>query len=201
MRSCHASAYGVDRLVEVIHARDVSERRELTEMDRRAGRGLTTNRSAGHPAARTTRPAHRRPRYPLLVAPYRLKAKRLIERLRNSRGLQGGGPRSPALCIGKHVLHEGPGQPATSPLGQSPDGIYPAVAFVQEAPGTSYRRALLNHHPRGQACCAFWIAEVSGRNWFIAGGPRGRGNRGADGGRRRGALAGSAVDLVWRGLR
>ena len=32
---CHASAYGVDRLVEVIHARDVSERRELTEMAER----------------------------------------------------------------------------------------------------------------------------------------------------------------------
>lgn len=32
---CHASAYGVDRLVEVIHARDVSERRELAEMAER----------------------------------------------------------------------------------------------------------------------------------------------------------------------
>jgi hypothetical protein len=32
---CHANAYGVDRLVEVIHARDVSERRELGEMAER----------------------------------------------------------------------------------------------------------------------------------------------------------------------
>jgi len=32
---CHARAHGVDRLVEVIHARDVSERRELSEMAER----------------------------------------------------------------------------------------------------------------------------------------------------------------------
>jgi hypothetical protein len=32
---CHASAYGVDQLVDVIHARDVSERRELSEMAER----------------------------------------------------------------------------------------------------------------------------------------------------------------------
>ena len=32
---CHARAHGVDRLVDVIHARDVSERRELSEMAER----------------------------------------------------------------------------------------------------------------------------------------------------------------------
>ncbi len=32
---CHANTYGVDRLVDVIHARDVSERRELSEMAER----------------------------------------------------------------------------------------------------------------------------------------------------------------------
>ena len=32
---CHASAYGVDQLVDVIHARDVSERRELSDMAER----------------------------------------------------------------------------------------------------------------------------------------------------------------------
>jgi hypothetical protein len=32
---CHASTYGVDQLVDVIHARDVNERRELAEMAER----------------------------------------------------------------------------------------------------------------------------------------------------------------------
>lgn len=32
---CHADAYGVGRLIEVIHARDVAERRELDEMAER----------------------------------------------------------------------------------------------------------------------------------------------------------------------
>ena len=32
---CPANAYGIDQLVEVIHARDVSDRRELAEMAKR----------------------------------------------------------------------------------------------------------------------------------------------------------------------